>query len=179
MSDSAIIIAELTVSAEDAPAQAADVADWLVRQRIIQPNDRPDPLWRPSRYVPGPDAAAADRDLRRNIGPIGDGVAIIDQRQVHDPGGNYTPPACPNCSTLLDQNTHITLIETWLERTEPNVTCENCATATLLGDWSGPWAIHVANLAVRFHNWPPLSDAFILELGDRLGPRSRLIHERI
>ncbi|GAA0273441.1 hypothetical protein GCM10010302_08800 [Streptomyces polychromogenes] len=179
MSDSAIIIVELTVPAGDAPARAADVADWLVERRIVRPNDRPDPLWRPSRYVPGPDAAAAVRDPRHDTGPLGDGVDVIGRRQVHGPGGNYTPPACPNCSVSLDPDTHFTLVETWLARTEPHVTCESCATAALLGDWSGPWALHVANLAVRFHNWPPLSEAFILELGDRLGPRLRLIHERI
>ncbi|MFD7443079.1 hypothetical protein [Streptomyces sp. NPDC059909] len=179
MSDSAIIVAELTTSAEEAPARAAAVADWLLDQRIIQPNDQPDPLWWPSQYIPGPAAAAAVRDLRHNTGLIGDGIDILDHRQVHDPGGNYTPPTCPNCTTPFDEDAHITLIKTWLDRTEPLVTCENCATATLLGDWTGPWAIHVANLAVRFHNWPPLSDTFILELGDRLGPRCRLIHKRI
>ncbi|MET8537260.1 hypothetical protein ABZV67_37075 [Streptomyces sp. NPDC005065] len=179
MSDSAIIIAELTVSVDEAPRRAATAAAWLLDQLIIQPNDQPDPLWRPSRYVPGSDAAAAVRDVRHNTGPIGDGIDVLDQRQIHDPGGNYTSPACPNCTTPLDEDAHITLIKTWLDRTEPLVTCENCATATLLGDWRGPWAIHIANLAVRFNNWPLLSETFIHDLGDRLGPRCRLIHKRI
>ncbi|MGW6055481.1 hypothetical protein [Streptomyces sp. NPDC055189] len=179
MSGSAIIVAELSASAEEAPARAAAVADWLADQRIIQPNDLPDPLWRPSRYIPGPAAAAAVRDLRPGTSPVGDGIDILHHRQVHDAGGNYTPPTCPNCIAALNEDAHLTLIKSWLDRTEPLVPCENCATAALLGDWTGPWAIHVANLAVRFHNWPPLSDAFILALGDRLGPRCRLIHERI
>ncbi|MEV8533857.1 hypothetical protein [Streptomyces sp. NPDC051211] len=179
MSDSAIIIAELTVSAQEAPARAAAAAAWLLEQQIIEPNDQPDPLWRPSQYLPGPAAAAALRDFHRNTGLVGDGIDILDERQIHDPGGNYTPPACPNCTTPLDEDAHITLVKPWLEQAEPIVTCENCAAAALLGDWTGPWAVHIANLAVRFDNWPPLSDAFILELGDHLGPRCRLIHKRI
>ncbi|MFC8293839.1 hypothetical protein ACFUJ0_26145 [Streptomyces sp. NPDC057242] len=52
MSGSAIIIAGRTTLVEDAPAQAAAATDWLLDQRIVQPHDRPDSLWRPSRYVP-------------------------------------------------------------------------------------------------------------------------------
>ncbi|MFJ4536663.1 hypothetical protein ACIP39_11950 [Streptomyces tibetensis] len=179
MSDSAIIIAELTASVEEAPERAAAATNWLLDQRIIQPNDRPDPLWRPSRYIPGSAATAAVRDTHDSNGPVGDGIDILDQRQVHDPGGNYTPPTCPNCTTQLDEDAHITLVQHLLDQTEPFATCENCATSALLGDWTGQWTIHVASVAVRFNNWPPLGDAFLLGLSDHLGPRCRLIQKRI
>lgn len=65
MSDSAIIIAELTVLAPDAPAlaAAAAAAAWLLDQGIIQRNDQPDPLWKPSQYVAGPAATTAAPDF--------------------------------------------------------------------------------------------------------------------
>ncbi|MFE0106460.1 hypothetical protein [Streptomyces sp. NPDC059009] len=179
MSDSAIIIAELSASVEEASARAAAATNWLLDQRIIQPNERHDLLWRPGQYIPGPATTAALRDTHVSNGLVGDGIDILDQRQVHDPGGNYTPPTCPNCPTQLDGDAHITLVQHWLDQTEPLVTCENCATSALLGDWTGQWAIHVASVAVRFSNWPPLGDAFLLGLSDHLGPRCRLIQQRI
>ncbi|MET8969760.1 hypothetical protein [Streptomyces hydrogenans] len=179
MSDSAIVIAEQTTPVEDAPARATAAANWLLGQQIIQPQARPDPLWRPSRYAPGPAATTAVRDTHDGNGPVGDGIDILDRRQVHDPGGNYTPPTCPTCTTQLDEDAHITLVQHWLDQTEPLATCENCTASALLGDWTGPWAIHVASIAVHFHNWPPLGDAFLLGLFEHLGPRCRLIQRRV
>ncbi|MFG2977353.1 hypothetical protein ACGFYY_30755 [Streptomyces sp. NPDC048331] len=175
MSDSAIIVAELTVPAREAPDRAAATAAWLLEEGVIRPNDRPDPLWRPSRYDPGPAAATALAD-RRVDGAVGDGVDILDRRQIHDPGGNYTPPGCPRCAVPLDADAHTALILPWLDRDEPLVTCAHCGAAALLGDWTGHWAVLVADLAVRFTNWPPLGDAFLRELHTHLGPRCRLIH---
>jgi hypothetical protein len=178
MSDSAIIIAELTVSALDAPARAAAAAAWLLDQGIIQRNDQPDPLWKPSQYVAGPAATTAAPDFHQYPDLANSSIDILDQRRVHDSGGNYTPPTCPNCSASLDQDAHIALIEPWLGA-EPTVTCTNCGAATRLGDWNGRWAIHVANLAVRFNNWPLLKDTFVDLLYDHLGPRCRVIYQRI
>ncbi|MFJ6407010.1 hypothetical protein ACIQK9_16030 [Streptomyces hydrogenans] len=101
MSGSAIVVAELTTSVEDAPARATAATDRLLGQQIVQPQARPDPLWRPSRYAPGPAATTAVRD------------------------------------------------------------------------------IHVAGVAVHFHNWPPLADAFLHGLFEHLGPRCRLIQRRV
>ncbi|MER6445684.1 hypothetical protein DEJ51_14640 [Streptomyces venezuelae] len=177
MSDSAIIVAELTVPAREAPDRAAATADWLLEEGIIRTNDRPDPLWRPSRYVPGPTASTALADRRHTPGDaVGDGVDLLDRRQVHDPGGNYTPPGCPRCAVPLDEDTHTALILPWFDGDEPLATCAHCGAAALLGDWTGHWAVLVSNLAVRFTNWPPLGDAFLRALHARLGPRCRLIH---
>ncbi|GAA2644315.1 MULTISPECIES: hypothetical protein [Streptomyces] len=180
MSDSAIIVAELTVPAREAPARAAATAAWLLDQGVIRPEDRPDPLWRPSPYVPGPAAQAALADRRHAPDDaVGDGVDLLDQRRIHHPGGNYTPPGCPHCAVPLDEDAHTVLIRTWFDREEPLVTCAHCGAAALLGDWTGQWAVLVSHLAVRFTNWPPLGDAFLRELHTRLGPRCRLIHHRL
>ena len=105
------------------------------------------------------------------------GVDIISGRRVHDSGGNYEPPTCRRCEAPLDSTVHIEFIQPWLDASEPEVTCVVCDETALLGDWSGEFAIHVANLAVRFNNWPPLPEGFANELGSRLGPRSRVIYQ--
>jgi hypothetical protein len=179
MSDSAIIIAELTTSTRDAPARAAATAAWLLGQEVIQPNDQRDRIRQPSQYLPGPAATTAAPAFHQYPELANSGIDIIDQRQVHDPGGNYTPPTCPSCSVALAEDTHIALIEPWLEDAEPSVTCPACSATALLGDWNGQWAIHVANLAVRFNNWPALSDQFVSQLCDQLGSRCRTIYQRI
>lgn len=179
MSDSAIIIAELTASAADARERAADAAAWLLQQRIIASDDQPDPLRNPSQYLPGSAVTTAAPDFDQNPRTTNSGIDILDERQVHDPGGNYTPPTCPTCAASLDEEIHIALIEPWLDDAEPLVTCRNCKASALPGDWQGLWAIYVANLAVQFNNWPPLSDTFVDQLREHLGPRCRMIHRRI
>jgi hypothetical protein len=36
----------------------------------------------------------------------------------------------------------------------------------------------VSEIAVRFNNWPPLTAAFLDELGRVLGPRPRVVYMR-
>ncbi|WP_027943488.1 hypothetical protein [Amycolatopsis taiwanensis] len=57
--------------------------------------------------------------------------------------------------------------------------CNECGSTNLAGDWRGDFGVHVANLAVQFNNWPPLTDQFVGELRERLGPRPRLIYRHI
>jgi hypothetical protein len=178
MSESAIIVAELSVSAQDAARRASALAEWLLHRGIIQVNAHRDPLRHPSQYIAGPNVIQAAPGFDHMAGLHNNGVDIMSQRQAHDPGGNYEPPTCPTCGNPLDEDTHFELIGPWLDRAEPEVTCTRCNSSALLGDWPGQWAIHVANLAARFNNWPALADDFTRDLGDRLGPRSRLIFQR-
>lgn len=59
------------------------------------------------------------------------------------------------------------------------VKCTGCAVETRLGDWLGEFGCHAAHLAVRFYNWPPLEESFLVALGGRLGPRWRVIYGRV
>ncbi|HEV2635110.1 MAG TPA: hypothetical protein VGX23_08185 [Actinocrinis sp.] len=177
MSEHAIVLVELTTSETEAPGRAAAVADWLLGRGVIEPNTKPDALRGPSPFSAGPRAADVAPHLEQIAGLLNSGVDIICQREVHDPGGNYEPPACPSCAATLDTGTHIELIEPWLTKGEPEVTCVSCNESALLGDWPGQFALHVANLAVQFNNWPPLTEEFTRELGGRLGARSRVIYQ--
>jgi hypothetical protein len=178
MSESAIIFADLAVSANEAPVRAAATAAWLLDRGVIQRNDHPDPIGSPSQYLAGSAVAEVAPGFPPFVRP-NNGVDILDQRQAHHSGGNYTPPTCPTCTASLGEEAHFALIEPWLNGVEPEATCPTCAVAAPLGDWDGPWAIHVANLAVRFNNWPPLVNTFVDQLHSHLGPRCRMIYQRI
>jgi hypothetical protein len=55
--------------------------------------------------------------------------------------------------------------------------CAVCGHHAPLGDWQGRWTYYVGELAVRFNNWPPLTEGFIADLGAHLGPRWRVVYE--
>lgn len=183
MSEHAIVLVDLSISEDEAPSRAAAVARWLLDQGVIEPNPEsdpvsdPDPLGCPSAYRPGPRAAEVAPDIHQAAKPANNGVDFVSLRQVHDPGGNYEPPSCRDCEMFLDTGLHIGLIQPWIDGPEPDVTCPVCGESALLGDWSGEFAIHVANLAVRFNNWPRLTEKFANELGSLLGPRTRVIYQ--
>jgi hypothetical protein len=48
-----------------------------------------------------------------------------------------------------------------------------------LGDAAGWFNAYVAEGAVRFNNWPLLTASFVEELGRLLGPRCRVVYERL
>jgi hypothetical protein len=69
------------------------------------------------------------------------------------------------------------VLDQWFESGEPVVTCLSCGAESLIGDWPGEWTYHVGDVAVTFNNWPPLSDAFIADVGRRLGDRWRVVRQ--
>jgi hypothetical protein len=105
------------------------------------------------------------------------GVDIVFARTVHHPIGNYEPPLCPRCGASGEDT--MGLLERWLEGEEPRIDCAACGRSYLLGDASGTFNAYVAEVAVRFNNWPGLTASFLEELGRVLGPRCRAIYEHL
>jgi hypothetical protein len=68
------------------------------------------------------------------------------------------------------------LLVAWLDGDEPLVFCQGCGHRYLLGDAAGRFNAYVSEIAVRFNNWPPLTAAFLDELGRVLGPRPRIVY---
>ncbi len=64
-------------------------------------------------------------------------------------------------------------------RVEAPVRCVACGRTSLVGDLDGRWSFHVGDLAAVFHNWPPLHDEFAADLGPAMGPRTRMVLERL
>jgi hypothetical protein len=176
MSDHDVTLVEISLPAADAPNRAAAVRDWLLATGVVVTNPTPGTLADPSEFLAGPEAErwATDDDVDRAL--MNSGVDIVTARQVFDSGENFEPPACRGCAAPLDPDQYVDLLKRWLHSGEPTVSCSVCEHSAPLGEWPGEWACQVGGPAVRFNNWPPLREAFVRELGQRLGPRWRVVH---
>lgn len=181
MSEHAVTIVDLDVTGRQAEERAAVVRDWLIETGIIVPNAARDELWQPSAYAAGPNAALSFPGYegdRADLGVLANsGVDINAERQIYHPVANEEPPTCPSCGAELDDETNVTVLDEWFESGEPMVSCSSCGASSRIGDWPGEWTYHVGDVAVTFNNWPPLSDAFLQDVGRRLGNRWRVVKQ--
>ncbi len=171
------LIAVVGLDAADIEEAAQRVTDYLTGSRVIKPNAHRDELWAPSQWVAddGADAVLAEaqdsgwRDLANN------GVDIAVEGRLHDAGEAYTPPACPSCQTMLDEDQHTHLLDSWVNGREPVVTCARCHSSAPLGDWRSDWPSVVGAPAIVFNNWPPLREGFVEELRRLIGGRTAVV----
>ena len=176
MSDDCVTVVEMSIGAMEAADRADAVIRWLLDHEVIVPNPTRGSSWRPSAYVPGPRAPVAapefgdtDYTLANN------GVDILVERELYRDTAPHDQPSCADCGYELAETTLEGLIRPWLDGREPRVRCPGCGTVRPLGDW--PDGYLVGELAVRFNNWPDLSEEFMSELGTLMGPRWRTVHE--
>jgi hypothetical protein len=126
MSESAIVVCELSVAVAKAPERANGARDWLLTREIIEPNNSRDALWQPSEFRAGgratevaPELADATACARAN-----NGVDIVCGRAMHHPVENGMPPTCPACGLIGNDVT--SLLVAWLDGDEPLVFCQGC-----------------------------------------------------
>jgi hypothetical protein len=175
--DECVTVVELSIGALEAADRADAVIQWLLDTEVVVPNPVRGSAWQPSAYLPGPQAAVAAPGFRDTDYTLADnGVDILVERELYRDTSPHDAPACPGCGYELDEATLEALIRPWLDGPEPQVSCAGCGTARPLGEW--PDGYLVGELAVRFNNWPPLSDVFLTELGAQLGPRWRAVREQ-
>jgi hypothetical protein len=180
LSEHAIKQVEISLTATEARRRAVIVTSWLLDRGVIVPNAARDSVMAPSEFRAGPRCSFAALEAERWVGGGHTGIDVVAERMVHHAIGNYEPPTCPHCSAAaIDFDDHHALIEPWLyDRVEALVRCVACGRSTLVGDLEG-WSFQVGDLAVVFHNWPPLADEFVASLGARMGPRTRMVVERL
>ena len=180
VSENATTIVELSLDAAGARERAAEITRWLLDTGVMVANTNRDELWQPSEYRAGPNVRTATELWSSDDAQLANhGVDVVVERVLHHPSGNYEPPACPTCDTVVDEETHHRLVFAWLRGPEPLLRCDACGGEALVGDWPVEWTFHVGELAVSFSNWPPLEDAFLENLQTRLGPRTRVVLEHI
>jgi len=176
VSDDCVTIVEISIGPLEAADRADTVIQWLVDTGVVVPNRQRDEVWQPSAYRPGPDVhKAAPSWQETDYTLANNGVDVVVERQLYHSVEAYQAPSCPTCGHPLDESTHEGLMTPWLDGTEPQVRCPACDAVHPLGDWPG--SFQVGELAVSFHNWPPLADDFLASLGARMGPRWRVVHE--
>jgi len=177
VSDECVTVVEMSIGEAEAADRADAVIRWLLDSGVIVPNPRRGGSWRDSAYVPGPRAGSAAPGFGESAPRATHvGVDVLVERELYRDTVPHDPPACPDCGYELPEPTLDRLIRPWLDgRHEPEVPCPGCGTVRRLGDW--PNGYLVGELAVRFNNWPPLSEEFVAHLGRLLGPRWRAVHE--
>jgi len=173
MSENDAKVVDLDATPAQAGLLAERIAEWLLAEGVIGRNPQRDDLWQPSEWMPGPHWRKAVEAT--GAGFANRGVDLIVSRQVHDPGANLEPPPCPACNVPADIDRYIGLIQPWLDGPEPSLACPQCGSTHLIGDWRWRFGFAVGNFAVRFNNWPILSDAFVDEIERHLSGRSALI----
>jgi len=177
VSDDVLTVVEISIGSLEAMERADEVVRWLLDTGVVVANPHPDRIRQPSALRAGPAVHhAAPQWTTWHADLQNSGVDVLAERALYHPTQAYEPPACPTCGTQLDEEAHHALMEPWLAGTEPSATCRNCGHSHRLGDWPGSY--QVGELAVRFNNWPDLSDGFVADLGSRMGPRWRVVHER-
>lgn len=177
MSENAITLVELSLGEKEARERAPAVREWLLALGVVQPNLKRDDLWQPSEFRAGPNVLRAasewgpDEAKRANSG-----VDVTVGRKPYHPFENDEPPACPKCGAAMpDGDYTLERLAEWFEGSEPRVRCVGCGSEALTGDWRGRFSYLVGNLAVEFHNWPPLREDFVAALRERLGPRTGVV----
>ena len=177
MSEYAVKLVEISLTAAQARHRAPVVTSWLLDRGVITPNLTRDEVMSPSEFCTGPSCSVASPEADR----WGGGIDVIAERTVHHAIGIYEPPTCPHCGcTAISDDDHHALLEPWLyDRVEASVRCVACGRSTLAGDLDCRWSFLIGDLAVVFHNWPPLADEFVAELGAVMGPRTRMVFERL
>ncbi len=180
MSDSTICVVALSVKAAEAATRAKEVTRWLLDGEVIRANARRDEVRRPSEFVPGLKADKATQHAARLKKLAHNGVDIIVGRSPFDPGENFESVACPKCAAAADVDHYLELIGPWLEGPkEPRLKCAKCRSSHLIGDYEGDFAVRVGELAVQFNNWGELRADFLGELKRQLGPRTRVVYQRV
>lgn len=179
VSENAIIVVELSTPLPHVEGRLSAVRDWLLQAQIIEANARRDALWQPSEFSAGPRAVEVAPPLAHDhIRKLANnGVDFVRERAIHHPTENYEPPPCPACGVPADEDAHGEILEAWLEGDEPPFSCAACGKATAAGDWVAKFTFYVGNLAVRFNNWSDIDPDFLARIGERLGPRWRVVYE--
>jgi len=166
MSNHSVYVVRLDPPAGEVDALAAAVRAWLVAEGVTAEDGEPGDRWR-----------SALSDVEKNP-LLPDAVSVVTEWQVFTAMGNLTPPTCARCGVERPDNVdHVE--EWWITHVEPEITCLSCGWTALDGDWPGPFWLAASDLAVRFYEWPLLSEEFLAAVQARLGGRTRVIYEHI
>ncbi|NBD12441.1 FmdB family zinc ribbon protein [Corallococcus silvisoli] len=181
MGDSFQIIVDKDASADEAPRLAAQIRDWLVARRIIEP-ELTDCALGDSGHRPGPGRTAAvdapDEEawswrLQAN------GLEIEMGRTVFFTiGGELTCRACG--ARFEPEDGWSEAVDDWYSGNDgAEFECPECGTPERLVEWNGEFPWGFGNLGFKFWNWPPLSERFTQELAEQLGHRTLLVRGKL
>ena len=183
MSDDAQVIVDIDASEAEATRLAEEVRAWLTAQGIIAQGPS-DCVLEGDGYEPGPrfGIAVEPGDLDGEFLRLAtNGVCLRAGRGVFDPGSNGTELRCGACGVVFEPGDDwIDAVGAWASGDdEVTFACPACHRPERLAEWRGPWSWGFGNLGLEFWNWPPLSDAFVRAVGERLQHRVVLVRSHL
>jgi uncharacterized Zn-finger protein len=186
MGDHFQVLADVDAGEAEAPALAASLVEWLVRDGVITSDVTDCVLGAEHGYPPGPNFwAVVNQPNERFLSLRTNGVEISIERRVFYPGqGDFGAVDCPSCGQtviLSDPSTGAVsdhwerfgeALSTWYAGGSDLVRCPYCDQLVRFNDWrwsDEPFALGF--LGLTFWNWPELSDWFVEQLARHLGHR--------
>jgi len=183
MSDASQVIVDIEASEAEAARLAEEIRAWLAAQGVIAQGPSDCVLGEGEGYAPGPGYGVAlvpgsvDEFLRLRT----NGLCLRAGRAVFDPGANGTELRCEACGVAFEPG------DDWFDAVgawaggddDASFACPDCQRTRRLAEWRGPWPWGFGNLGLEFWNWPPLSDAFVRAVGERLQHRVVVVRSHL
>jgi hypothetical protein len=170
------------VSADEAPALAEQIRDWLIERGFIQ-STLSDCVLGGLGYRPGSAYAKTLEDPTDASSQGRAGLQIkVDHRIVFDTvDGEVT---CQSCKAQVDLVEHgepwVEAVDAWYGGDEAAAfACPACARPERLTEWNGPRPWGFGSLGLEFWNWAPLSDRFVREVTEKLGHRTLVVRGKL
>jgi hypothetical protein len=176
-------LADIDATIEEAPLAAAEIRDWLIEQKVIDPTPRHCVLdknrvgYAPLNYERVVDKpAGSDSDVRQLAV---NGFEIEIGRKVFHTGQSGVTITCPACGAQCSDNWAEAISE-WLEAKSAGLLkCANCENESSITTWTFVPAWGFGNLGFTFWNWPPLKSSFLDEVRGRLAHRTVFIADKL
>lgn len=171
--------ADLDADMQSAEATAARLREWMISQKIIVAEPSDCVLSEGPGYAPGSNYTLAVKKPYPHLSTlITNGVAFIAEHSVfYSAGIGDITLVCLACGKSFKANDcWSAALDEWYANKGPGMLkCEHCAAEVPITEWrhDPPWAF--GNVGIKFWNWPALREEFLIELGNVVGHRFRLV----
>ena len=178
------VVSHAVITAEQAQEKGAAIAAWLIGEEIIDDQQcggcQGEGLcYKPGRHFMracgGIESAASNGNFADFSGMRMNGMRLAaGPTVIVNASGAFDPVPCPACAEPVSNDEFASAGGKWLKGEAEALSCLHCGTASALPLWTDP-DLGFVMLAFEFSNWSPLSEAFVDEIGKRLGHRVSVI----
>jgi hypothetical protein len=173
MGDSYQVIVDRDASVDQSEHFGSIVLDWLIAERIVEPEASDCALGLGHRPGPGHLKATAEAP-RWFMGQATNGMRIVTGRTVFN-GWLDSELRCKQCGAVNSIDGLHDAGENWYEGGQGLLACSTCRFGEAITEWQilPPWGF--GNLGFQFWNWPWLRDSFVEDISRLLGHRTVLV----
>ena len=175
----------------EAQELSARILTWLVDEDIVHGTLTPCCMGADDMgYAPGPNfmKAAGGAETSASNCNYADfsamrtnGLQVLTHREMSfNMQGEFIAVRCPGCDTESEQgDAWSSAVQAWLDGQTGDLECEQCGSSAPVSEWEHVDPAGFGTLTFKFWDWPPLTDAFLAELAQRLGHRTIVITGKI